>query len=143
MRGALAQCIPFHLLTFEQVQSQMVSMLDVLPEVSLWEIYPGVEFCLISHKTTEPVSYDRLVRTMSKADVQTSLDSIGITNTADLLNGFVTDTDGVRRLASEAMPVTDDCPWGIVWKIWDCSRNGNRRNVHCAAACWPMTDRQS
>ena len=108
--GALAQWIPFHLLTFEQVQSLMVSMLDVFPQVSLWEIYPGVEFCLIGHKTTERVRYERLGEKMREEGVQASLDSIGITHTADLLNGFVADTDGVRRLASEAIPVTDDCP---------------------------------
>ncbi|NCD32508.1 MAG: spermidine synthase [Spartobacteria bacterium] len=108
--GLVAQWIPYHLLTLEQIRALTASVLDVFPQATLWEIYPGMEFCLIGHKQPKHIDFESLQSRMTSPSVQKSLQSIGISCTADLLNGFVAGTEQLRAFVDSTPPVTDDAP---------------------------------
>ncbi len=108
--GMIAQWIPYHLLTLEEVKSITAAMLDVFPEATLWELYTGTEFCLIGHKTPGLVPYSRVVERMSEQTVLDNLAPGGISGPEDIATCFIAGTEKLREFVGAAPAVTDNRP---------------------------------
>lgn len=108
--GMVAQWIPYHLLTLDQVKSITAAMLDVFPEATLWELYAGTEFCLIGHKTPGSIPYSRVVERMKNQKVLDNLAPGGIRSPEDIATCFIAGTDKLREFVGDAPAVTDNRP---------------------------------
>jgi spermidine synthase len=107
--GILAQWLPLATQNDEDTRSLVRSFLDVFPHASLWST-DFHEMMLVG--STAPLDLDvaRMVQRLGQPEVAESLREVGIGSLASLLATWVTDSEGLKHYAGNALPVTDDRP---------------------------------
>jgi spermidine synthase len=114
--GVFAQWLPIATQNDEDTRSLVRSFLDVFPHASLWttELH---EMLLVGSMVPMPLDAARIEAHFAQAPVAAALTEVGISSPAALLSTWVTGTEGLKRYAAGAPPVTDDRPL-IEYAAW-------------------------
>ena len=115
-QGIVAQWLPLPTQNEDDTRALIASFIEVFPHAQLWtsELH---EMLLLG--SMQPLTLDaaRIQARYGQPDTAAALQAVGVPSAAALLSTWVTDREGLARLAGDTPAVTDDRP-GIEYATW-------------------------
>jgi spermidine synthase len=118
--GIVAQWIPYHNGTFEQMRSLIATMQSEL-STTLWNFFDGLECCAIGRMDDTPVPIERIRTRLQIPAVSANLLPVGVRSVEDILACFVMGPQRILEFTDRASIVTDDRP-GLGYDLSACLR---------------------
>jgi len=114
--GLFFHWLPLWQLSPASTKAVLAAFLEVFPEASAWSVSldaarPLVGLAGINGPAGDSFSLQRVARAFSELSINSDqLQACGLADAQELLARFLLDADGLRRIAAQASPATDDLP---------------------------------
>jgi spermidine synthase len=109
--GLVAQWLPFHLLSEDEIKMTARTFMSVFPHASLWFSFERFYFILIGTQSELNLDFSLLEEKMADADIQAELAPAGINDSYDVLSCFIIGEETLVSFCSAGRLNTDSHPY--------------------------------
>ena len=109
--GLVAQWLPYHLLSGDEIKMTIRTFQMVFPHSSLWFSLDGYYFILIGTQSELSLDFRLLQQKMADEKILEELAPVGIYDSYDVLSCFIMGEDDLRNYSAGAKVNTDDHPY--------------------------------
>ncbi len=109
--GVIAQWLPFHLLTKEEILMILRTFRNVFPHTSIWFTPYRGYYLLIGSQERIRIDFELLEQRMQKEKIKNDLEEINLNSPYAFISCFVLDEDGINRHTQDAKINTDNHPF--------------------------------
>lgn len=109
--GIVAQWLPLHLLSDEEVRMTAKTFKTVFPHTTLWFTPVRLYCVLIGTQEKLEIDFESLSSKLEMENVRQELETVDVTNPIDFLSGFVMGEEALDRYIGDARINTDDHPY--------------------------------